>query len=559
LVAEWDTEGGLTVWASTQATVGTAAALAGRFGVPPTKVKCITHFMGGGFGSKFGPDVQGFAAADLARRAGAAVKIMLDREEEITTAGNRPSATGTVKIGGKKDGTITAFAVDCYGSPGFAGGATINLNLFPYVYNDAVANMKRSHKVVFTNAGGARAMRAPGHPQNCVLTEFAVDDLAAKLDIDPLVIRRKNLPPNNPKVTDKVAWMARRHDIYSEQLEIALKLSGWAEKWHPPGKGKGSTIKHGIGMAIHTWGGFAAGGNTPNECHVIITKDGTATAETSTQDLGTAQRTVTAIVVAEILGLMPTDVVVKIGESVYGFSSASGGSTTCPSQAPAALLAAQAARNDLFKKVAPKLGADPKDLTIGVGKVVDEKNKKEWPWKEFCARLGMDEAKGKGEWSLPISNEPDNANISSGQVGGMQIAEVLVDSETGVVRVVHMVAVQDCGLVVNKLACESQVAGGVIMGLNYALFEENIFDKTTGRQVNPDMEFYKLGGLRDMPRITVHMYDMPDRGVIGIGEPPTISTAAAIGNAVFNALGVRVPFLPISPRRVLDALAKGGK
>jgi xanthine dehydrogenase YagR molybdenum-binding subunit len=558
LVAEWDADGGLTVWASTQATVATAAALAGRFGLPPAKVKCVTHYMGGGFGSKFGPDVQGFAAADLARRAGAAVKIMLDREEEITAAGNRPSATGTVKIGGKKDGTITAFAVDSYGSPGFTGGATINLNLMPYVYGDAVANMARSHKVVYTNAGVARAMRAPGHPQNCVLTEFAVDDLAAKLGIDPLVIRRKNLPPNNPKA-DKVSWAGRRHDVYTEQLDLAVKLSGWKEKWHPPGRGKPGAVRHGIGMALHTWGGFASGSTTPNECGVSISKDGTPTAETSTQDLGTAQRTVTAIVVAEVLGLAPADVLVKLGESVYGFSSGSGGSTTCPSQAPAALLAAQAARDDLFKKVGPKVGADPKDLAVEAGKVVDAKNKKEWGWKEFCGRLGMDEAKGRGEWSLAISNEAENANISSGQVGGVQTAEVLVDSETGVIRVTHMVAVQDCGLVVNKLACESQVAGGVIMGLNYALFEENIFDKHTGRQVNPDMEFYKLGGLRDMPRITVHMQDMPERGVIGIGEPPTISTAAAIGNAVFNALGVRVPFLPLSPRRVLDAIAKGGK
>jgi xanthine dehydrogenase YagR molybdenum-binding subunit len=558
LVAEWNADGGLTVWASTQATVATARGLADRFGIPRPTVKCVTHFMGGGFGSKFGADVQGFTAADLSRRAGAAVKIMLDREEEITAAGNRPSASGKVKIGGKKDGTITAFAVDCHGTPGYTGGATINLNLMPYVYNDAVANMSRKHTVAYINTGNSRAMRAPGHPQNCVLTEFAVDDLAAKLGIDPLVIRRKNLPPNNPKA-DKVSWAGRRHDVYTEQLDIALKLSGWKERWHPPGKGKGGTVKHGIGMALHTWGGFAAGGTEPNECQVFVSKDGSVTVETSTQDLGTAQRTVSAIVAAEIFGMQPTDIVVKIGESPYGFSSGSGGSTTCPSQAPAALLASQAARGDLFKKVGPKVGADPKDLAIEVGKVVDTKNKKEWAWKEFCARLGMEEAKGKGEWSLAISNEAGNENISSGQVGGVQIAEVLVDSETGVVKVTHIVAVQDAGLVVNKLACESQVAGGVIMGLNYGLFEENIIDKVTGRQVNPDMEFYKLGGLRDMPKITVHMMDMPDRGVIGIGEPPTISTAAAIGNAVFNALGVRVPFIPLTPRRVLDAIAKGGK
>jgi xanthine dehydrogenase YagR molybdenum-binding subunit len=122
------------------------------------------------------------------------------------------------------------------------------------------------------------------------------------------------------------------------------------------------------------------------------------------------------------------------------------------------------------------------------------------------------------------------------------------------------VAVQDCGLVVNPLTCESQVAGGVIMGLNYALFEERIMDRVTGRQVNPDMEFYKLGGIEDMPKIIVHLHDMPERGVIGVGEPPTISTHAAIGNAIFNAIGVRVPHTPFTPERVLAALAaKGGE
>jgi len=109
-------------------------------------------------------------------------------------------------------------------------------------------------------------------------------------------------------------------------------------------------------------------------------------------------------------------------------------------------------------------------------------------------------------------------------------------------------------MIINKLGCESQVAGGVIMGLNYALFEERIMDRATGRQVNPDMEFYKLAGIQDIPPIIVQMYDMPERGVIGIGEPPTISTCAAIGNALYNALGVRVRQAPFTPERVLAAL-----
>src|SRR5262249_52501664 len=159
--------------------------------------------------------------------------------------------------------------------------------------------------------------------------------------------------------------------------------------------------------------------------------------------------------------------------------------------------------------------------------------------------------KGTGTWSFKESLVKENAGVSKGGVCGVQVAEVMVDTETGVVRVKQVVAVQDCGLLVNKLACESQVAGGVIMGLNYALFEELIADRHTGRIVNPDMEFYKLGGINDMPKIIVHMMDMPERGVIGIGEPPTISTHAAIANAVFNAIGVRVPETPLSPDRVL--------
>jgi xanthine dehydrogenase YagR molybdenum-binding subunit len=213
LVAEWNADQTeLTVWASTQATVGTAQQLAGAFNIPATKVKCITPYMGGGFGSKFGPDVQGITAAHLAKKAKAPVKLMLDRASEVVAGGMRPSVYGTVKIGGKKTGEITAFDVKCYGTPGLRGGATINFGLMPYIYADVIPNFSKEHTVVYTNTGGARAMRAPGHPQNCLLTEAAVDDLAAKLGIDPLVIRRKNLPPNDAKVraADPVAWAGPR-------------------------------------------------------------------------------------------------------------------------------------------------------------------------------------------------------------------------------------------------------------------------------------------------------------------------------------------------------------
>src|SRR5690606_676176 len=166
-----------------------------------------------------------------------------------------------------------------------------------------------------------------------------------------------------------------------------------------------------------------------------------------------------------------------------------------------------------------------------------------------CALLGFE----------PITAQADRREgrgMSSQGVGGAQFAQVAVDIETGEVRLEKLVAVADCGMVMNRLLCESQVYGGVVMGINYGLFEERRLDAATALQLNADMEWYKLAGHSDLGEIEVHLLDYPERGVIGIGEPPTIPTAAAISNAVTNAIGVRVPTIPITPRRVLEALGK---
>ncbi|HEV3082210.1 MAG TPA: xanthine dehydrogenase family protein molybdopterin-binding subunit, partial [Gemmataceae bacterium] len=544
LVAEWDAQDNLTVWCSTQATMYTAMGLAAYFKIPATRVKCITHHMGGGYGSKFGPDIQGTAAAALAKAAKAPVKLMLDRAEEATAGGVRPSAYATVKIGATKDGKITAFQAKSYGSSGIANSRTVGP--MPYVY--PIPNVHHEHTIVRLNTQSQRAMRAPGHPQSCVLTEGPIDDLAAKLGMDPMQVRLKNLPPNDEAAVAKspTSLNALWTTIYTTEIKIAAQLAEWEKKWHAPGKGPGEgPVKHGMGMALHTWGG---GGGGPNDVNVTIASDGSVLVQCSTQDLGTGERTVAAIITAETLGLGVKDITVRIGESQYGRSGGSGGSTTCPGTSPAFLNASSAARDALFDKIAGRLDAKKEDLAIQPGKIVDKANNKEWSWKEACARLGMDTVKGTGNWTPGLSNNG---------VGGVQIAEVSVDTETGVVRCTKVVAVQDCGLIINKQGCESQVAGGVVMAVNYALFEERIMDRNTGRQVNPNMEFYKLGGIEDMPQIVVHMHDMPERGVIGIGEPPTISTCAAIGNAIFNAIGVRVASAPFTPDKILAALAKG--
>lgn len=561
LVAEWNQDlSELTVWCSTQAVPLTAQGLAQYFKMPATRVKCITHYMGGGFGSKFGPDIQGTVAAELARKARAPVKLMLDRAEEITVGGQRPSAFGTVKAAATQQGDIRAFEVDCYGSPGVGRGATVNFNLLPYVYV-SVPNIKRKHQVVRMNIQTARAMRAPGHPQNCVLTDQALDDLAAQLGINPITLRLRNLPPNdaNAQKIDPTSYLAIRNTLYTRQIELMRKMTNWDQAWHPPGKGEG-VVKTGLGMALHTWGG---GGRGPNPTRITISSDGSVLLQSSSQDLGTAQRTVGAIIAAEVLGLNPADITVQIGESQHGPSTPSGGSTTCPGTSPAILKAAENARDAFLAAIAPRMNAQAGDLSIEPGRIRNRANNQTLEWRAACARLGMNPIQAIGDWPTAKELQEDaklrqewTTRLTNQGVGGVQVAEVSVDTETGVVRCTRVWAIQDCGLIINKLGCESQVAGGVIMGVNYALFEEAIYDRATGRQVNPDMEFYKLGGIQDMPQIFVHMMDMPERGVIGIGEPPTISTAAAVGNAVFNAIGVRVPHAPFTPERVLAALSK---
>jgi xanthine dehydrogenase YagR molybdenum-binding subunit len=541
LVAAWNqdlTE--LTVYASTQAVPNTAAALAMNFNVQASRVKCITHYIGGGFGSKFGPDVQGILAAELARKARAPVKLMLARDEEVTSGGMRPSAHGTVKIAATKEGDIRAYEIQCYGSSGVGNGATVNFQGLPYVYV-SIPNVKRRNQVVRMNIQTARAMRAPGHPQSCFLTDQAVDDLAAQLNINPMDMRLRNLPRNDPN-GQKNSYPSMRHTLYTNQIGIIRKMCNWDAAWHPPGRGDG-IIKTGLGMAIHTWGGQGRG---PNPTKITISADGSVLVQSGSQDLGTGQRTLTAIIVAEIMGLNPPDITVQLGESAFGNSTPSGGSSTAPGTSPAILRAAEAARTALFAALAPRMNAQPGNLSIEPGVIVNSTNNQRTPWRQACAMLGNTPVTATGDFAAGLSNVG---------VGGVQVAEVKVDTETGVVRSTRHWAVQDVGLIINRQGCESQMAGGIIMGVNYALFEEAIYDRVTGRQVNPNMEFYKLGGIQDMPQIYVHMMDMPERGVIGIGEPATVSTATAVGNAVFNAIGVRVPQAPFTPERVLAALA----
>jgi xanthine dehydrogenase YagR molybdenum-binding subunit len=246
------------------------------------------------------------------------------------------------------------------------------------------------------------------------------------------------------------------------------------------------------------------------------------------------------------MGLPVEAIKPAIGDTNYPWAPGSGGSVTAPSVSTITRVAAENARDALFAKVAPALGVEPAVLVAQNGRVhVRGDQSKGLSWRDACKLLGTEPINAPAEWQKGLSDVGTS---------GVQFADVEVDIETGITRVKRVVCVQDCGMIVDRLTAESQIYGGIIMGLGFAMFEHRILDRNTGVMVNPNMEFYLVPGMSDMPQIDITLVDQPDRGVVGIGEPPVISTAAAVANAVANATGVRVRSLPLTPDRILAAL-----
>jgi len=532
-------DGELFIWPSTQNVSRYSDRLGESVGIDQNKIHVECQYMGGGFGSKFGYDKWGTVGGLLAKQTGRPVKLMLDRDLELMTAGNRPSAFATIKVGAQKDGTVTAVDAEVWGTGGNQG---YNPPPVPYVFTK-IPNTRLVGKGIRTNRGGQRAWRAPNHPQGCFLTMSAFADTAAALNLDELEFFLKNVAQTD------------RSEVYTEELKIAADLIGYKQKAHARGDKKPGSIKRGLGISMHTWGGMGH----PSECDVTINPDGSVEAKMGSQDLGVGTRTSIGIVVAETLGLPLESIKVLIGRNDYPQSGASGGSTTIGGISVSSRQAATAALNALFEGAAPKLGVAADALEARDGQIrQSDKPDNKISWKEACALLGVSAVTKRG---ANVPGESQKAGLISQGVGGVQMADVSVDTETGIVTMNEMVAVQDCGLIINLKLAESQVFGALIMGITYALFEEAVYDAKTGRMLNADMEFYRLAGIKDVGQLKVHMmtgkgYD--DRGVIGLGEPPVISPGSAISNAVANAIGVRVPQLPLTPDRVIAALQKGG-
>jgi xanthine dehydrogenase YagR molybdenum-binding subunit len=518
-ICEWlgDT---LHVFISTQYIWGVRAAVAQTLGLPEDKVRVVCEFMGGGFGSKNGPDEYTFVAAELAKRTGRPVRCALTRREENTSAGNRNATIQRLRAAARSDGTIVAFEGEFTNSVGWSGWNASTEGPMRMLYDcENVRTVAYGAKV---NTPPMKAFRAPGFVEGTFGLECLVDDLAAKLDVDPLELRRRNYAASNEGTP-----------FSSKNLEDCYRRAEphW-ERRHEVHSRSDAVWKRGVGMASQIWYG---GGGPPSYAWVRLGSDGRATVITAMQDIGTGTRTAMAQIAAEELGIPLEQVEVVLGDSARGaWASISAGSSTLPSMGPAVRAAAADAREQV-EDIAEQRGL-PKDT----------------PLQEIVDVLEESQILGKG------ARGPNPTGMSV-LTFGVHVVEVAVDVETGEVQVERVAAIHDVGRIVNPLGASSQVEGGIIQGIGHTLSEERLLDPETGRVLTTSLDAYRMPTIADVPEIVCEFVDRPDEhltnlGSKGLGEPPIVPIAAAIANAIRDATGAEVHELPISREEMLRAL-----
>ena len=529
VVADWKPDE-LTVYASTQGTASVRNELAEVFKLPTSKIRVITEYMGGGFGAKFGAGNEGVVATELSRKANAPVRLMLDRRQEHIVS-NRPDSHQKLRIGAKKDGSLTAIELVSYGTAGVGTGAG---TAGPATNMYKCPNLMTEEYDVFINAGPGAAMRAPGHPQGCFALEQAIDELAEKIGMDPIEFRSK--------IDDSPTRKVER--------DIIVEKTNWRNR-RKAGADTGP-VKRGMGISQSVWYRFV---NLNSSCEVRVSRDGSVELMSAVQDIGSGIKTVLAQVVAEEFGIPPHAVGIRIGDTRYPIGPDSGGSITTASITPAARDAAHKAKLQFLAAIAPAYGVSADQLSLNDGRVnVSSDSSRSYTLKQAAAKMPTDEI------SARATRVPDYTKDRL-TYGGVDYVELAVDTETGRVHIERVFGVHDCGRPMNPLGVISQINGGILQGISYALFEQRIMDHQKGHMVNANLENYKIIGAREIPEIQIELIEnyigQSSTDAAGIGESAgVIALAAAIANAFYNATGVRMRRLPMTPEHVLAALGK---
>jgi CO/xanthine dehydrogenase Mo-binding subunit len=520
--------------------------VAEKLKLPEHRVRVIKQYMGGGFGSKQIAWKHTVIAALLSKQAGWPVQLMLDREAENLAAGHRNATRQRVRIGAKRDGTLTALAgrIDQNVGAYMVGGEGSNVSaIYQRLYR--CPNIRTEQVLLYSNTGPAVAFRAPGHVEGAFALESAMDELAGALNMDPLDLRLHNYADE-----DQVRGrLYTRPEGLRRCYERAAEVFGWRSYQRPPTNGS----KRGIGLAAHDWGG---GGFPPAYAWVKLNGDGTADVITGTQDIGTGTRTGLAQVAAEELGLPLERVALHLGDTAHGpYAPVSAGSATQATLGPAVRAAAAEAKHHLLKAAATLFEVDHERLHVRAGKIfVEGEPNRTMAVEEVTRHIAPHMIQGHGV-------RGPNSQDKSVRTFGAQCVEVEVNIETGEVTVLRVVAAHDCGRIINPTMVESQVIGAITQGLGFALIEERVVDARSGGVLNANLEEYKVPTVADVPSIVHAPVNLPDpeansTGAKGIGEPPLVPTAPAIANAVFDAVGVRLRRAPLSRHRLLMALAE---
>jgi CO/xanthine dehydrogenase Mo-binding subunit len=538
-VCEWEGGDRLTVYISTQAIWEVREVVADHYGLPPDHVRVVCRFMGGGFGSKNGPGDYTFIAADLARETGRPVKCALTRSEENLDAGNRNATIQRLRAGARSDGTLTALEGEFVNASGWDGWLSSTGGPMEMLYG--CENVKISEYGAKLNTGPMKAFRAPGYVEGTFGLECLVDELAAKLDLDPLEFRRRNHSDDDAvdgrpfSSKNLLECYARAQPHWDRREEVRARAGG---SW-----------KRGVGMASQIWYG---GGGPPSYAWVRVGADARAVVITAMQDIGTGTATAMAQIAAEELGLPLDRIDVSLGDSARGpYAVVSAGSSTVPSMGPAVRAAAADAAQQLLEVAAQRFDFEQQVLSLRGGNIVSADGDS-WPLEEITGLLESGQILGQG------SRGPNPTGMRV-LTFGVQVAEVAVDVEAGEVRVERIAAIHDVGRVINPLGASSQVEGGIIQGLGHSLSEERLLDPRSGIVLTQTLDSYRMPTIADVPEIVTELIDVPDEhltnlGSKGLGEPPIVPTSAAIANAIRDATGADVRSLPITREEMLRAL-----
>jgi CO/xanthine dehydrogenase Mo-binding subunit len=546
-VAAWNGKK-LTIWDSGKGPFGLRNELAQAFGIKVNQIRVLTPYIGGDFGDKGRVERQHVICALLAKKTGRPVKLEFTREENFLATHHRYPTTWYLKYGTKKDGTLTAMRVRLYADLGayyHMDFAYNSLEIPKGVYR--CPNVRLEGYNVFTNKPEAGQMRCVGHPAGMFPQEVHMDRLAEKLGMDPLEFRLKNYARKEDGDQD------RKIPFTSCGMEECVKLAsedfGWAAKWNKPGTSTGP-VRKGVGVAFQSCRHGSIFG--PMSAIIKLDPDGTVELMNGLNDTGGGQKTTMGIIAAEELGV-PLDMVqVTTGDTDSTTDTGvAGGSRGTPSTGLAVVAAARDAKNQLLDVAADLLKKKREDLEIQDGKILIKGENRSVAYKDILSK-SSNPIIGRGS-----PRPPQGVATHS---FGVHFAEVAVDTRTGKVQILRLVAAHDVGRAINRIGVENQIQGGAIMGIGFGMLERQYIDSPTGICTNPNMVDFKVPSILDVPMVEPIIVEPDDPvgpfGAKGCGEPPYGVPAPAIANAIYNAIGVRFNEIPINIRAVLDGLEK---